>query len=255
MDVDPYVVHRTRRLCVEAGSGRITAMLGDGGLGAPGHLPARGFDEVVIKHNASDIAPAWHEQLRDGAELVVPLEMGGYTRSLTLVRRGGARRPPAAARRGSRPRLAATGPRRGRPQRVPQQRVAVPGALLRPRRTAESALRQVRVEGEVRRPPAQGAAVRRSQPDFPARDFGVRPNPQRRRDTGAVIMGITVSSLLSPSWPPVLVVGADRRPSGPIRCTVCQRVLRGRPMTARRAAGSLDLRRPVEERDHSRRSS
>ncbi|MGA5442324.1 methyltransferase, FxLD system [Streptomyces griseoincarnatus] len=88
VDVDPYVVHRTQRLCAEAGSGRVTAALGDGGLGAPGHVPANGFDGIVITHNASDIAPAWREQLAEGARLVVPLAMGGYTRSLTLVRRG-----------------------------------------------------------------------------------------------------------------------------------------------------------------------
>ncbi|MFI1621126.1 methyltransferase, FxLD system [Streptomyces lydicus] len=88
VDVDPYVVHRTQRLCAEAGSGQVTADLGDGGLGAPGHVPANGFDGIVITHNASDIAPAWREQLAEEARLVVPLEMGGYTRSLTLVRRG-----------------------------------------------------------------------------------------------------------------------------------------------------------------------
>ncbi|MEV7959186.1 hypothetical protein ACFVZR_33900 [Streptomyces sp. NPDC058316] len=88
VDVDPYVVHRTKRLCAEAGSGRVIAVLGDGGLGAPGHVTADGFDGVIITHNAADIAPAWREQLSDGARLVVPLEMGGYTRSLTLVRRG-----------------------------------------------------------------------------------------------------------------------------------------------------------------------
>ncbi|MFF3420689.1 methyltransferase, FxLD system [Streptomyces sp. NPDC002698] len=88
VDVDPYVAHRTQRLCAEAGNGRVTAVLGDGGLGAPGHVPADGFDGIVITHNAFDIAPAWREQLADGARLVVPLEMGGYTRSLTLVRRG-----------------------------------------------------------------------------------------------------------------------------------------------------------------------
>ncbi|MGW1107353.1 methyltransferase, FxLD system [Streptomyces sp. NPDC002540] len=88
VDVDPYVVHRTQRLCAEAGSGRVAAVLGDGGLGAPGHVPAGGFDGVMITHNASDIAPAWRDQLAEGARLVVPLEMGGYTRSLTLVRRG-----------------------------------------------------------------------------------------------------------------------------------------------------------------------
>ncbi|MFV5995275.1 methyltransferase [Streptomyces sp. NPDC056231] len=58
VDVDPYVVHRTQRLCAEAGSGRVAVVLGDGGLGAPGHVPARGFEGVMITHNASDIAPS-----------------------------------------------------------------------------------------------------------------------------------------------------------------------------------------------------
>ncbi|MFF0739197.1 methyltransferase, FxLD system [Streptomyces sp. NPDC004111] len=88
VDIDPYVVHRTRRLCAEAGNGRVTALLGDGGRGAPAHVPAGGFDGVIVTHNAYDIAPAWREQLREGARLVVPLELGGYTRSLTLVREG-----------------------------------------------------------------------------------------------------------------------------------------------------------------------
>ncbi|GHE10350.1 methyltransferase, FxLD system [Streptomyces alanosinicus] len=88
VDVDPYVVHRTRRLCAEAGSGRVTAVLGDGGLGAPAHVPPGGFDGVVITHNAADIAPAWRDQLKEGGRLVVPLEAGGYTRSITLVRQG-----------------------------------------------------------------------------------------------------------------------------------------------------------------------
>lgn len=88
VDVDPYVVHRTQRLCAEAGSGRVTPVLGDGGLGAPGHVPPGGFDGVMITHNASDIAPAWRDQLAERARLVVPLEMGGYTRTITLVRRG-----------------------------------------------------------------------------------------------------------------------------------------------------------------------
>ncbi|WP_253915726.1 methyltransferase, FxLD system [Streptomyces sp. NRRL S-31] len=87
LDVDPYVVHRTQRLCAEAGSGRVTAVLGDGALGAPPHVPARGFDGIVITHNAADVPRAWREQLREGGRLVVPLEMGGYTRCLTLVRR------------------------------------------------------------------------------------------------------------------------------------------------------------------------
>ncbi|MFJ3590784.1 methyltransferase, FxLD system [Streptomyces sp. NPDC090231] len=88
VDLDPYVVQRTRRLCAEAGSGRVTAVLGDGGRGAPAHVPAGGFDGIVITHTATDIAPAWRDQLAEGGRLVVPLEIGGYTRSVTLVRRG-----------------------------------------------------------------------------------------------------------------------------------------------------------------------
>ncbi|MET9509501.1 hypothetical protein ABZX62_13720 [Streptomyces flavidovirens] len=42
VDVDPYVVHRTQRLRAEAGSGRGTAVRGDGGLGAPANVPTRG---------------------------------------------------------------------------------------------------------------------------------------------------------------------------------------------------------------------
>ncbi|MXG30232.1 methyltransferase, FxLD system [Streptomyces sp. YIM 132580] len=88
VDLDPFVVRRALRLCAEAGSGRVTAVLGDGNRGAPGHVPPGGFDAVIITHTATDIAPAWREELAEGGRLVVPLDVGGYTRSITLVRRG-----------------------------------------------------------------------------------------------------------------------------------------------------------------------
>ncbi|MGW3299860.1 methyltransferase, FxLD system [Streptomyces rubiginosohelvolus] len=88
VDLDPFVVRRAKRLCAEAGSGRVTAVLGDGGQGAPGHVPPGGFDAVIITHTATDIAAAWRDQLAEGGRLVVPLDVGGYTRSITLVRRG-----------------------------------------------------------------------------------------------------------------------------------------------------------------------
>ncbi|MGW1466358.1 methyltransferase, FxLD system [Streptomyces sp. NPDC002308] len=88
VDIDPYVVHRTARLCAEAGSGRVTALLGDGRAGAPAHVPAGGFTGVIVTHTASDIAPAWREQLAEGARLVVPLDINGCTRAVALVRRG-----------------------------------------------------------------------------------------------------------------------------------------------------------------------
>ncbi|WP_405690040.1 hypothetical protein [Streptomyces sp. NBC_00057] len=88
-DIDPYVVHRTRRFTAEAGSGRVTAFQGDGALGAPDRLvPRGGFDGSVITYNVWDIAPAWRDQLAEGGRLVLPLEVGGYTRAITFRRAG-----------------------------------------------------------------------------------------------------------------------------------------------------------------------
>ncbi|MFD8725876.1 hypothetical protein ACFV2H_50130 [Streptomyces sp. NPDC059629] len=69
VDLDPYVVHPAKRLCAEGSSGQVTPVLGDGCLGAPApapaHVPAGGFDGIVITQNTADIAPAWREQLAD----------------------------------------------------------------------------------------------------------------------------------------------------------------------------------------------
>ncbi|MEV5516261.1 methyltransferase, FxLD system [Streptomyces flaveolus] len=89
VDIDPWVVHRTRAFLTEAGSGRVTAVEADAALGAPTHLvPRGGFDGSVITYNCWDIAPAWREQVAEGGRLVLPLEMGGYTRAIAFERRG-----------------------------------------------------------------------------------------------------------------------------------------------------------------------
>ncbi|WP_406499859.1 methyltransferase, FxLD system [Streptomyces sp. NBC_00846] len=89
VDIDPHVVHRTRRFTAEAGSGCVVALHGDGALGAPPrHVPRGGFDASVITHNVWDIAPAWREQLAEGGHLVLPLEIHGYTRAITFQRQG-----------------------------------------------------------------------------------------------------------------------------------------------------------------------
>ncbi|MEU2437427.1 methyltransferase, FxLD system [Streptomyces rubradiris] len=89
VDIDPWVVRRTRRFLAEAGSGRVTAIEADAALGAPAHLvPRGGFDAGVITYNCWDISPAWREQLAEGGRLVLPLEIGGYTRAIAFERRG-----------------------------------------------------------------------------------------------------------------------------------------------------------------------
>ncbi|GLX22493.1 methyltransferase, FxLD system [Streptomyces lavendulae] len=89
VDIDPWVVRRTRRFLTEAGSGRVTAVEADAALGAPSTLvPRGGFDASMITYNCWDIAPAWREQLAEGGRLALPLEMGGYTRAVTFERHG-----------------------------------------------------------------------------------------------------------------------------------------------------------------------
>ncbi|MFF9624802.1 methyltransferase, FxLD system [Streptomyces griseosporeus] len=89
VDIDPWVVRRTRAFTTEAGSGRVTVVEADAALGAPAHLvPRGGFDASVITYNCWDIAPAWREQLAEGGRLVLPLEVGGYTRAVAFERRG-----------------------------------------------------------------------------------------------------------------------------------------------------------------------
>ncbi|BDH15354.1 methyltransferase, FxLD system [Streptomyces hygroscopicus] len=88
VDLDPYVVQRTRRFTAETGSGQVTVLLGDGSQGVPGHMPRGGFDGCVITHNCWDIAPAWREQLAEGRYLVLPLDIHGYTRAIALQRHG-----------------------------------------------------------------------------------------------------------------------------------------------------------------------
>ncbi|WP_329159827.1 methyltransferase, FxLD system [Streptomyces sp. NBC_01717] len=88
VDLAPYVVRRTRRLTAEAGSGRVTAVLGSASDGAVEHMPRGGFDAAVITYNCWDIAPAWRDQLADGRYLVLPLEVHDYTRAIAFQKHG-----------------------------------------------------------------------------------------------------------------------------------------------------------------------
>ncbi|MFJ3505285.1 methyltransferase, FxLD system [Streptomyces sp. NPDC090135] len=88
-DIDGGVVHRARRLLAEAGSGHVTVVHGDAAQGMPAHLvPRDGFDAIMITYQCRDVAPAWRESLADGGRLVLPLDIRGYSRAITLQRDG-----------------------------------------------------------------------------------------------------------------------------------------------------------------------
>ncbi|MEV7565669.1 methyltransferase, FxLD system [Streptomyces tanashiensis] len=88
-DIDPTVIHRARRFLAEAGSGHVTVVHGDAAQGLPyGLVPRGGFDAIMITYRCRDIAPAWRDSLADGGRLVLPLDVRGYTRAVTLQRDG-----------------------------------------------------------------------------------------------------------------------------------------------------------------------
>ncbi|SFC62739.1 methyltransferase, FxLD system [Streptomyces aidingensis] len=89
VDIDPYVTGRARRFLDEAGYHDVRVVLGDGEQGAPGHVPAGGFDAIIVTVEAPDIPPAWFDQLAEGGRLVLPLRVRGYSRSVTLEKHDG----------------------------------------------------------------------------------------------------------------------------------------------------------------------
>ncbi len=70
IDIDDDMVDAARTRLHAAGYGRVTVFHGDGGAGYARLAP---YDRIIVTVGADDIPPAWHEQLRPGGRLVVPL--------------------------------------------------------------------------------------------------------------------------------------------------------------------------------------
>lgn len=81
VDIDPEVVDRARACLAKAGYGRVPVVCADGGGGLADHGQ---FDRIIVTVEASDIPPAWIDQLTPGGRLVVPLRMRGMTRSIAF---------------------------------------------------------------------------------------------------------------------------------------------------------------------------
>ncbi|MEU8007231.1 methyltransferase, FxLD system [Catellatospora sp. NPDC049111] len=85
VDIDGEIIDRASRRLDETGYGRIRVVQADGNQPIPGEAI---FDVVLVTVGAWDIPPAWVEQLAPDGILVVPLVMGGVTRSIAFRRDG-----------------------------------------------------------------------------------------------------------------------------------------------------------------------
>jgi protein-L-isoaspartate(D-aspartate) O-methyltransferase len=74
VDIDDDIVEAARAHLAAAGFERVRAVRGDGGLGFPEAAP---FDRIILTVAATDISPAWREQLAPGGRLLMPLRLGG----------------------------------------------------------------------------------------------------------------------------------------------------------------------------------
>ena len=74
IDIDEDIVEGARAHLIEAGFPNVQVIHADG---AAGYLAAAPYDRVILTVNASDIAPAWHEQLKAGGQLLLPLSLRG----------------------------------------------------------------------------------------------------------------------------------------------------------------------------------
>jgi protein-L-isoaspartate(D-aspartate) O-methyltransferase len=81
IDIDEDIAEEARRHLRAAGYERVQVVCGDGGLGYASAAP---YDRIILTTAASDIAPAWFEQLAPGGLLVIPLQLTPLKSRLTI---------------------------------------------------------------------------------------------------------------------------------------------------------------------------
>lgn len=85
VDIDPEVTAQSRRALDENGFVQVEVITRDGSHGAPENAS---YDRIIVTVGAFDIPAAWHDQLKPGGRLIVPLRWRGQTRSVAFVRDG-----------------------------------------------------------------------------------------------------------------------------------------------------------------------
>ncbi len=85
IDIDEDIVEDARKNLVSAGFASVQVVCADGGLGFPDAAP---YDRIILTVNASDITPAWHEQLTVEGRLLLPFSVRGPQIAVAFKRMG-----------------------------------------------------------------------------------------------------------------------------------------------------------------------
>jgi protein-L-isoaspartate(D-aspartate) O-methyltransferase len=74
IDIDEDIVEGARKHLAAAGYDSVHVLCGEGGLG---YAEAAPYDRIILTVGANDVLPAWHEQLKSGGRLLLPLGLRG----------------------------------------------------------------------------------------------------------------------------------------------------------------------------------
>lgn len=82
VEIDAEVVEKARAHLVETGLANVQVECGDGADGWPEGAP---YDRIIVTVGASDLAPAWLEQLAPDGRLVLPLSLRGVQQCVAFA--------------------------------------------------------------------------------------------------------------------------------------------------------------------------
>jgi protein-L-isoaspartate(D-aspartate) O-methyltransferase len=100
IDIQPEAAEHARRSLAAAGVRNVAVISGDGAAGWADGAP---YDGIIVTAGASDLAPAWFEQLGPSGRLVVPLAIRGVQQCVAFARDGDHLRSVAACEGGFMP--------------------------------------------------------------------------------------------------------------------------------------------------------
>jgi protein-L-isoaspartate(D-aspartate) O-methyltransferase len=86
VDIAPEVADEARSHLSDAGVTNVEVICGDGALGWADGAP---YDGIIVTAGASDLAPAWVDQLGRDGRLVLPLSIRGVQQSVAFMRADG----------------------------------------------------------------------------------------------------------------------------------------------------------------------